>query len=138
MLEYLRILIFNEQPAADISKAQVDRIIKSCFGYEKYSMINGLITECETQNEKLNYRVWAAILKLSNSNLDDLKSNINAASTDYRDVLTLAEYPKYSHNPNSNSQYSPTKLVLLMDWTQYAIWIKKQTAIYYLNKLRIK
>jgi len=53
------------------------------------------ILEPELRQPIETIRVQLAALKLANGHMDSLRRYIDAAKSDYRDVLVPAEYPKY-------------------------------------------
>jgi len=75
-------------------------------------------------------RVWLAALKLANGDVEALRAHVNAAKTDYRDVLSWAEYPAYSRNV-SGVRIRPTaqeqRQIIDDDWAQYEMWLRKRT-----------
>jgi hypothetical protein len=76
------------------------------------------VESCEVEHD----RVRLAILKLSCSSLASLKKNTQLAKIDYRDILSLAEYPKQSKSwliPNG-----PKKQKMIEDdLSQYENWL---------------
>jgi hypothetical protein len=72
-------------------------------------------------------RVRLACLKLANGSLDMLKAEIERASSDYRDVLTDAEYPRYRREVFlvGKAPTSVQKAAVDADWEQYQGWLKR-------------
>ena len=69
--------LFPEEEQRNEVKAILDT-----YGVERY--------------EQEPFRVRLAILKLSDSNLEEIKRTTNFAKQDFRDILTWAEYPRQS------------------------------------------
>ena len=65
-----------------------------------------------------------AVLKLALGSVERLERSIEAATVDYRDVLSAAEYPEYS-------QHAPGLLpderqhIIDADWNQYQEWLTR-------------
>ncbi len=73
-------------------------------------------------------RVQLAILKLSNSNVDELLSNIEVAKQDYRDILAYAEYPHElgrSANEMQRINTDESQSIPERDRQQYEKWLYK-------------
>jgi hypothetical protein len=78
----------------------------------------------EDMSEDMRYRVWLAILKLSEGNQDKLATAIEAATEDPKDAIEWAERPfswkariKNQFNEKESSDYD------LQDWAQYVSWL---------------
>lgn len=84
------------QPVAKISFQDIERIIERDYSSYGKDEVLDVLREYSPRSKKLNYRVWAGALKISSGDLEILKMNIEAAKTDFRDILTFAEYPKYT------------------------------------------
>lgn len=84
------------------SRAQVVAAIRRCFPPEEFERVaQALAGHQEIAGWSGDYaRLHLAILKLSQGDFSQLHYYIQAAATDYRDVLWWAEYP-----PDSNVPY---------------------------------
>lgn len=73
--------------------------------------------------EQEQTRVRLAILKLvgSNPNIDKLKKYTSAAKTDYRDVLSWAEYPRQSKNWSAKNDEKHQ--LIAADLNEYQAWL---------------
>ena len=76
-------------------------------------------------NSNEPHRVRLAILKLANGNVADLKRWVEWARSDYRDVLSPAEYPLA---PTKWSQMGKMatgekEAIYREDWEQYQNWL---------------
>jgi hypothetical protein len=123
MFEKMKIITLNIEPVAKISHAQIDKIVKKDFGKRQYAKIIRMLSRYKSETDSDNYRVWAAILKLSESRISRLESNIKMARSDFRDVITSAEYPEYSQCSFSGMRYFSRKMIFLRDWNQYKKWL---------------
>jgi hypothetical protein len=96
---------------------------KTCAGALALSILE------EFGNQEWNRpspRVRLAILKLANGDLDRLLDHTNTAITDYRDVLSAAEYPRYSREIGFDDVAQATKqAVMADDWRQYREWLER-------------
>ncbi|MFQ5419414.1 MAG: hypothetical protein ACE5EY_03520 [Anaerolineae bacterium] len=75
-----------------------------------------------THQEKT--RVHLAILKLSGSDLDKVKHNVQVALTDFRDVLYWAEYPRESAL-GYQADAAVTRKIRKQDAADYARWLEE-------------
>ena len=123
MFEKLKIIILNKEPVAHISQKQIVRIVRKDFGNRQHTRILRTLSKYKSETDRDNYRVWAAILKLSGSRIQKLESNVKKARFDFRDIITAAEYPEYSQCALSRISYFTRKRIFLRDWTQYRKWL---------------
>lgn len=76
-----------------------------------------------TENhEQEPIRLKLAILKLSGSDLKEIKKNTEFAKQDFRDILSWAEYPRQSKNWSMPDDPKKQKLVDL-DRAEYEKWL---------------
>ena len=108
----------------------IERIIGRDFGKSNNEKVLSQLEEYGTEewhSEKL--RVWSAILKLANKEIDNLSDLIEIAKNDYRDVLGPTEYPifwemgfskeeKLSHNDRNKYRKE--------NWNQYQEWFNSK------------
>lgn len=73
------------------------------------------------------HRVHLAALKLSGGNLDELRGWIEAARTDFRDVLAAAEYPSAftTGNARDSMPADAREEIYDADWQQYQTWLQR-------------
>lgn len=78
------------------------------------------------EGDRERERVQLAILKLSDGDSVKLRSNVEAALLDYRDVLAWAEYPEQmrSGNTRDNSSMDEYEEMLRRDREQYLQWLE--------------
>lgn len=75
------------------TKKHIIQSIQSIFPNQNQRKILKLLNLYGTEyHESEKERVQLAILKLSNGNIEELQKQIKLAKTDYRDVLSSAEY----------------------------------------------
>ena len=84
------------QPAPNVTRFDVERIVRRDFPSEDCATVMALLDEYGTErNHREKDRVQLAILKLAASSIDELLTQIQTAKVDYRDVISLAESPSY-------------------------------------------
>lgn len=78
------------------------------------------------EGDRERERVQLAILKLCEGDPVKLRSNVEAAMIDYRDVLAWAEYPEQMRTGKSafNSLPSELKEIKKRDRDQYLSWLE--------------
>src|SRR5688572_28268346 len=86
-----------DQPVPQVTDAEVKRIALRDFGEAQLSLAMSILDEFGKQDwNPPSARVRLAILKLAKGDLDRLLDQTQVAINDYRDVLSAAEYPRYS------------------------------------------
>lgn len=115
-----------DQPVAKISQRDIKKIIERDYPAGNEKEIVEILSQYKSDNEAGKYRVWAALLKISDGKLEILKEKIEIAKTDYRDILADAEYPEYSEKVGFDSEkFSKKELknIIKSDWNQYQHWL---------------
>ena len=110
----------SKQPVPHVTSIDVERIVERDFKYE-FTTVMALLNELGTA------RVQLAALKLANGSVEKLRSNIESAKRDYRDVLAFAEYPEYHKNGFRVSELPADERTRIIesDWQQYEGWLRK-------------
>jgi hypothetical protein len=110
-----------------VTRDDVLRVIRRDFSSHVPDEILRLLDEYGTQSGHSGKdRVHLAILKLSNGNIGRLRQSLEAAKTDFRDVICPAEYPKFWElGLVRASQLSREDVEQLKkdDWEQYEEWL---------------
>jgi hypothetical protein len=114
-----------KQPAAGVTRADVIRLARRDFAARADEALAILSSYGAHKYEREDDRVHAAVIKLSNGSLDQLRIVVSAAKADYRDVLAEAEYPKHSKAMRWKDQEAEES-AMRSDWQQYAIWFDRQ------------
>ncbi|MDA9317121.1 hypothetical protein N9Q58_04315 [Polaribacter sp.] len=113
-----------EQKIPNIKDAVIKRIVEREFSSVKFTKIEGILKRYQSRNSKGMNRIYAAILKLSNGNIELIKKYVEQANSDYRDIIALAEYPNYSkYDFDENLSKEKEKQLIDSDWKQYEIWL---------------
>ena len=110
------------QHIPDVSENDVLRVVRRDFGGDRIEEIVELLS---VYSSELG-RVHLAVLKLSGGDLKKLYSYIEAAETDYRDVLSWAEYPNYGKvgwSDISKMSEEEKNKIYEKDKTQYEEWL---------------
>jgi hypothetical protein len=127
MFEKLKIKYLGNQPVAEISKEILEKLIRRDFP-ENYKKVKQKLDLIKSDSLKGQNRLSAAVLKVSNGNLSKVDSYIEMCNTDYRDIISQAEYPSISEigfNGMEEIEPSELKKYYLKDWTEYTNWINK-------------
>ena len=88
-----------------------------------------MLDEYGTENwHREQDRVRLAILKLSAGTFEQLRSQVQAAKADYREVLGPAEYPGYMRRMFRIDRLSPDEQqkIIDADWKQYQDWFSRR------------
>lgn len=118
----------NTQPAPKIDRNDVVRVIRRDFPlYPESDVLAVLDQYGGAEWERERDRVQLAVLKLADGDLKALKLHTETARRDYRDVLTPAEYPKYSALEwSALSGREEFAQIYEEDWNQYLHWLTRQ------------
>ena len=118
-----------DQPVPKVTDKDVERIAIRDFGKTQLSQVIDTLQEYGKQdwNRPGSPRVRLAILKLSNGDLDQLSKHTQAAIKDFRDVVCLAEYPRYTVEIGFEKvSKNVARAVIDDDWRQYCEWLEKE------------
>jgi hypothetical protein len=112
---------FVNQPVPKVTRKHVERIVRRDFPTEQFSNVMSILDEYEGDSESGRTRIQMAVLKLADGKMDSLRKRIDDAKSDYRDVISWAEYPSCRWDTHS----LPTdekKKIYSKDWKQYLDW----------------
>lgn len=116
-----------EQIIPNINDDDIKRIVSRDFPLAEFSEIEGILEEYKSESKKGRNRVYASIVKLSNGNIDSLKDYVEKAKRDYRDILSLSEFPNYSEIAFDDELSELRKEeIIKKDWKQYQDWLTKK------------
>lgn len=114
-------------PIPKVDRADIERIVRRDFPAEMVPRIYKILGEYggESYHRGIE-RVQMATLKLADGKEDALRSAMDAAKIDYRDVLAAAEYRRYCNNWNSHllSKEEQERLIA-EDWQEYTDWLNR-------------
>jgi hypothetical protein len=117
------------QPIPKVSDKDVERIAIRDFGKDKLSEVMSILKEYGEQdwNRPGSPRVRLAILKLADGDWDQLSRQVKIAIQDYRDVLTMAEYPRWTKEIGFEKANKKIEHEIIDDdWRQYTQWLEKE------------
>src|SRR5262245_22025765 len=110
------------QRTPTVTAADVERVVRRDFPPEQVDFVLTVLNEYGTEEwQRETDRVRLAVLKLANRDLQQLRSWIEQAKSDYRDVLAPAEYPLYGKKwgrMDRLTEEEQTKIINA-DWAQY-------------------
>lgn len=118
----------DRQPAPDVTKADVERVVARDYQPDEQAEALAILREYGTDDgHRETDRVQLAALKLAAGSLARLRLEVEAAKTDYRDVIAPAEYPGYIELRPSSEVVSLQKRVQIIydDWEQYQQWLTR-------------
>jgi len=115
-----------EQKVPIITKLDINRIINRDFPPNKLDEIDGILKLYKSDGDNGGYRIYASIFKLSDGNIMSLKKYVGMANNDFRDIISMAEYPNYSeHAFEDDLSMEMEKQLITNDWTQYESWLNR-------------
>ncbi len=114
-----------EQPVPRVTGADVERIIRRDFGAELFAEALAILDQYDAKSGPPIPRIQLAVLKLAGGDLGALRSYMQAAKMDYRDVLAWAEYSGYFKNVSDDQEMPPHEIERIIDddWKQYEAWL---------------
>lgn len=118
----------TNQPTPQVSDADVERIARRDFDSDRAEHV---LTTLQAYGVEAWHReparVRLAVLKLSAGCEDHLGTHMQTAMCDYRDVLTLAEYPTYTkHVPGPGRvPGDEEQRIIDADQEQYRAWLAR-------------
>ena len=116
------------QPTATVNENDIDRIVARDFSAaDMAEVLKILAAYGQEEYEREIQRVRAAILKLSDGSVEQVKKFTEWAKTDWRDVLGPAEYPEYSRRMFRIDQLAAEEVetITASDWQQYQEWFTR-------------
>lgn len=114
-----------DQPVPKVSRQDVERVVRRDFATEDFDTVLSLLDEYgHDSSSDGRARVHLAILKLSGGSVDMLLREIEQANSDYRDVLSPAEYPDYPWDAAKLPKAAQERIIQA-DWKQYDDWLKR-------------
>lgn len=113
-----------EQFIPQVSGTDVDRIMRRDYSPSQHAIIWEMI---ERSGKKESARIILACLKNSQGNIEELKSQLTAASGYWREIISKAEYPNYSKKLFRIDQLSENeqRAIIELDKSQYLEWFER-------------
>lgn len=118
-----------KQPVPDVTSVDVERIVERDFKYEFTTVMDLLNELAMGKQDPGAAHIQLAALKLANGSMEKLRSNIESAKRDYRDILAYAEYPEYVKKGFRVRELPADERLRIIDndWRQYNEWLRKLT-----------
>jgi len=116
------------QPTPSVTTDDVHRIIRRDFGESRIVEVQAILNDYGTKDwQRDSARVHLAILKLAAGDLSRIRQQTETACSDYRDVLSPAEYRRYSDLAwsGSNDKAAEEKAIR-DDWDEYQTWLDRK------------
>ena len=116
------------QPTPSVTTDDVYRIIKRDFGDSRVAEVQEILNGYGTQDwQRESARVHLAVLKLAGGDLSRLRQHTEMACSDYRDVLSPAEYRRYSDLVwSGTTDKSAKEEAIRNDWDEYQTWLARK------------
>ncbi len=124
MIEAIRIKLFGSQPSASVTDKKLDWLIQRDYE-SKAPEVKQKLQRITSDTHKGKNRISAAILKLSNKDCYKIDYYVAMSNCDFRDVISQAEYPRYSKFGFADLEEQNVKRIYLEDWTEYSKWLNK-------------
>jgi len=108
-----------DQPIPQVTAVDIERLVQRDFPPHARPEILQILRQHHDDN--LTPRVQAAVLKCASGDTGKLHYYVNLATTDYRDVIALAEYPEYMKSTVQQSDEVRQDMIR-RDWAQFKEW----------------
>lgn len=118
-----------------INDDDIIRIIQREFPSNKSHYIQEILNLYIGNTKSETNRIWAALLKLSNGNINRLLHNIDVAKNDFRNVLSWAETPMYFDDVGYKKNIKELAKSLKTESFEYLFWINRKYGSDLLKKL---
>ena len=128
MFETLRIRLWGSVPCAKINNKTLERIINREFGNGATEVKQKLQKITNNGRENKN-RISAAIVKLANKDIAAIDNFVEISNSDYRDVLSPAEYPRFNELGFvgiKGMAKNKKKEIIISDWKHYSKWLNRK------------
>lgn len=114
-----------DQPIPKVSHSDVERIVQRDFVSSEQCRVWAILEKYQSEYGDPS-RVLLAVLKLADGDIAAVQRQIEIAKSDYRDVLAIAEYPRYFREIGFG-EVSETfrRAVIDDDWNQYQAWLTR-------------
>ncbi|MGB5178134.1 MAG: hypothetical protein WBP44_05320 [Gammaproteobacteria bacterium] len=109
-----------EQPTPTYEKSDLKRVVAREFGTEAMDEVTSILESYGAESwQREPLRVSMACLKLANGDIARLKSFVQSACKDYRDIIAWAEYSAYmrAHDPEAQQK------AIESDWKELQTWL---------------
>jgi hypothetical protein len=120
----------REQPIPVVTSSDVERVVRRDFPEEQFATVMDILNEYgATEWERERPRVQLAVLKLAGGTLQGLRSRLQLAKADYRDVIGPAEYPAYVKRLFRMPELpvDEQQQIIENDWKQYEAWLRTES-----------
>jgi hypothetical protein len=119
----------SSQPHPKIEPEGINRIVHKDFPESQVDAVLDVLREYGPEDwHREGWRVKAAVLRLADGKLHALRTAMEVAKCDFRDVLVAAEYPEYGRRTSSPARRlegAERDQVIARDWDQYEAWLKR-------------
>ncbi len=113
-----------EQPTAKISDELLDKLIRREFPND-IDKIKQKLNLINSDSHAGKNRFSAAVLKLANGDLTKIDDLVVECNYDFRDIVSMAEYPLCSDHGFGEIPADKTQEIYGNDWAQYSDWLNK-------------
>jgi hypothetical protein len=111
------------QPTPTVDDRDVERVVRRDYPPARVAEVLSLIASVDFKEKS---RTALACLKLADGDVGGLLEQLARAETDYRDVLSGAEYPLAFPRWNEPGLSAEEReAIYRQDWAQYTAWLHR-------------
>jgi hypothetical protein len=112
------------EPWPERTAADVERIVKRDFPTEEFANAMAILNEYKPRYNDSPFSVQLAALRLANGDVPRLRSAIESAKSDFRDVILWAVYPSYIKSGRNLSERQRRRMSE-SDRQQFQEWLSR-------------
>ena|ERR1700719_2755561 len=118
------------EPVPNVTSNDVERIVRRDYSETQFDSVMAVLKVYgeSASGRRERPRVQLAALKLADGHLGALRTHINTAVQDFRDVVGPAEYPEYSKQVAFRLRKPPLaeeQRIIDRDRKQYEDWLQR-------------
>jgi hypothetical protein len=122
LLEILRTRISGHQPVVKISDSLLRRIVEREFS-QNTGYVYAKLKEIKSETPSGANRISACVIKLANRDIHALDKYVLLANNDYRDVISLVEYPSMADKGLEEHLSAGIRKLYIQDYKDYTSWL---------------
>ena len=110
-----------------VTPKDVERIIQRDFGAEA-ALAREILNNFSSKWPGEHAAIHVACLRLANGSPERLRKMVEAANSDWRDVLLWSHHPEENRRmgPYSKLSRAEEQAILARDWKQYQEWLDRE------------
>lgn len=108
-----------------VDERDLRRVVEHDFAVDVRDSVIAMLEQYKSVDP---WRVRLAIVKLADGGMERVRAYVQAANDDFRDVLSLAEYPGFcgvGFGGITKMTTEQVESIMKEDWEQYVAWLHR-------------